>query len=97
MGLTRGIALQYAAKNIRANAVLPGLMNTPMIIEPLKDAYAGGGVEQMLRIRSEQCPRKWMGDAGDVARAALFLASDEAKCITGVELVVDGGLSCRIA
>lgn len=95
LGLTRGIALQYAAKQIRANAILPGLMHTPMIIEPLKDVY-GGDVETMLRVRAEQCPMKRMGDAWDVAHAALFLASDEAKYVTGVELVVDGGLSCKV-
>jgi NAD(P)-dependent dehydrogenase (short-subunit alcohol dehydrogenase family) len=95
--LTRGIALQYAEKNIRANVILPGLMNTPMIREPLKDAYAGGDIEKMLEIRSQQCPTKRMGDAWDVAYAALFLASDEAKYITGAQLVVDGGITCKYA
>ncbi len=93
--LTQGIALQYAEKNIRANAILPGLMDTPMIREPLKDAYAGGDIEKMLEIRSQQCPTKRMGDAWDVAYAALFLVSDEAKYITGAQLVVDGGLTCK--
>ncbi len=95
--LTRGIALQYAEKNIRANVILPGLMNTPMIREPLKDAYAGGDIEKMLEIRNQQCPTKRMGDAWDVAYAALFLASDEAKYITGAQLVVDGGITCKYA
>jgi NAD(P)-dependent dehydrogenase (short-subunit alcohol dehydrogenase family) len=95
--LTRGIALQYAEKNIRANVILPGLMNTPMIREPLKDAYAGGDIEKMLEIRSQQCPTKRMGDAWDVAYAALFLASDEARYITGAQLVVDGGITCKYA
>lgn len=94
---TQSIALEYAEKNIRANSILPGLMNTPMIVEPLKDIYAGGDVEKMIKIRDEQCPMKKMGDAWDVAYAALFLASDEAKYITGAQLVVDGGLSCRCA
>jgi len=95
--LTQSIALQYAEKNIRANAILPGLMNTPMIVEPLKDAYANGDVEKMIKIRDEQCPMKKMGDAWDVAYAALFLASDEAKYITGAQLVVDGGLTCKVS
>jgi len=94
---TRSIALEYAGKGIRANSVLPGLMNTPMIVEPLKDAYAGGDVEQMLEIRAAQCPMGRMGDAWDVAHAALFLASDEAKYITGTELVVDGGITAKIS
>jgi NAD(P)-dependent dehydrogenase (short-subunit alcohol dehydrogenase family) len=95
--LTQSIALEYAEKNIRANAILPGLMNTPMIVEPLKGVYAGGDVEKMIQIRNEQCPTKKMGDAWDVAYAALFLASDEAKYITGTQLVVDGGLTCKYA
>jgi len=94
---TQGIALQYAEKNIRANVILPGLMDTPMIREPLKDAYAGGDIEKMLEIRHQQCPMKRMGDAWDVAYAALFLASDEAKYITGAQLVVDGGITCKFA
>jgi len=93
---TQSIALQYAAKNIRANSILPGLMNTPMIMEPLKDAYGDGGVEKMIATRDAQCPMNKMGDAWDVAYAALFLASDEAKYVTGTQLVVDGGISCQI-
>lgn len=94
---TRSVALQYARHGIRANAILPGLMNTPMIVEPLKDAYGEGGVEAMIRKRDAQCPTGKMGDAWDVAYAALFLASDEAKYITGTELVVDGGITAKFA
>jgi len=95
LGLTQGIALQYAAKNIRANCILPGLMDTPLIREPLKDFYAAGDVEKMIEIRNKQCPTGKMGDAWDVAYAALFLASEEAKYITGAQLLVDGGLTCK--
>ena len=95
--LTQNIAVQYAAKGIRANCVLPGLMNTPMIVEPLKDAYGAGGVEEMRRQRDAMVPMGRMGDAWDVAYAALFLASDEARYITGARLVVDGGLTCKFA
>jgi NAD(P)-dependent dehydrogenase (short-subunit alcohol dehydrogenase family) len=93
--LTQNIAVQYARQGIRANCVLPGLMNTPMIREPLKNAYGPGGIEDMVRQRNEQVPLGHMGDAWDVAYAALFLASDEARYITGAQLVVDGGLSCK--
>ncbi len=96
LGFTQGIALQYAPKNIRANCILPGLMNTPMIVEPLKGVYGAGDVEKMMAIRNQQCPTGKMGDAWDVAHAAVFLASDEAKYITGAHIVVDGGLSCKV-
>jgi len=96
LGLTQGIALQYGGKNIRANCILPGLMDTPLIREPLKDFYAAGDIDKMIEIRNRQCPTGKMGDAWDVAHAALFLASDEAKYITGAQIVVDGGISCKV-
>jgi len=96
LGFTRAIALQYADKGIRANVVLPGMMDTPMIVAPLSQAYADGDVEEMRRRRDAQCPMGHMGDAWDVANAALFLASDEAKYITATELVVDGGLTAKV-
>jgi len=92
---TRAVALEYAARGIRANAIVPGFMDTPMYVEPLKDAYAGGDIEKMKEIRAAQCPMGHMGDAWDVAHAALFLASDEAKYITGTELIVDGGITAK--
>ena len=94
---TKSLALQYAGKGIRANVILPGLMDTPMIVEPLQDAYGEGGLEKMVTVRNAQCPLGRMGDAWDVAYAALFLASDEAKYITAVELLVDGGLTAKVA
>jgi NAD(P)-dependent dehydrogenase (short-subunit alcohol dehydrogenase family) len=97
LGFTQSIALQYAEKNIRANAILPGLMNTPFIVEPLKGVYGAGDVEKMIEVRNQQCPTKKMGEAWDVAHAALFLASDESKYITGAQIVVDGGITCKFA
>ena len=93
--LTQSVALEYAEKGVRVNSILPGLMNTPMIVEPLKGVYADGDVDKMIERRNEQVPMKTMGDAWDVAHAALFLASDEARYITGTQLVVDGGLTCK--
>ena len=93
--LTQSIAVEYAPKNIRANAILPGLMHTPLIEGLARQVY-GTDTEKMLEIRSQQAPMKRMGDAWDVAYAALFLASDEAKYITGIQLVVDGGLTCKV-
>ncbi len=96
VSMTRNIALQYAAQGIRANCILPGLMNTPLIVKPLAAAY-GGDVDEMIRRRNAQCPTGHMGTAWDVAHASLFLASDEAGYINGVALPVDGGLSLRFA
>ncbi|RPI03478.1 MAG: glucose 1-dehydrogenase [Zetaproteobacteria bacterium] len=95
IGLTREIAVQYAAKGIRANAILPGLMDTPMVKAQLTDAY-GGDVDAMLARRALLCPTGKQGTAWDTAHAALFLASDEAQYITGTTLVVDGGLTSAI-
>ena len=92
---TRIVALQYAGKGIRCNSILPGLMRTPMVEKYLAETYAHGDVEEMFRIRDAQCPTGKMGDAWDVAYAALFLASDESRYVTGVELVVDGGLTLK--
>jgi NAD(P)-dependent dehydrogenase (short-subunit alcohol dehydrogenase family) len=95
---TRAIALQYAKEGIRANAILPGLMNTPMIYAGLQAAYSSKANDaEMVKAREAQCPMGRMGDAWDVAYAALFLASDEAKYITGTEIVVDGGITAKYA
>jgi NAD(P)-dependent dehydrogenase (short-subunit alcohol dehydrogenase family) len=95
---TRSVALEYARRGIRANCILPGLMDTPMVRgAAIAGAYAKGDIDEMVRVRNAQCPTGKMGDAWDVAHAALYLASDEAKYVTGAELVVDGGLTCRIA
>lgn len=92
---SRSVALEYAASGIRSNCILPGLMNTPMVHAGLTDAYADGSADEMVRVRDAQCPMGHMGDAWDVANAALFLASDDAKYITGTELVVDGGITAK--
>ena len=94
---TRQVALQHAKEGIRANAILPGLLDTPMVRAPLKDHYADGDVEAMIAKRDALCPTGKMGDAWDVAHAATFLASDEAKYITGTDLVVDGGITAKFA
>jgi len=94
--LTHQIALENAKYNIRANAIMPGLMNTPMAIEGISKAR-GVPKETLIRQRDANVPLGGkMGTAWDVAYAALFLASDEAKFITGVILPVDGGQSARI-
>lgn len=98
IAFSRGVAMQYAAKKIRANLVSPGLMDTPMVHAGLTSVYGKeGDHEAMVRARSAQCPMGHMGDAWDVAQACLFLASDEAKYITAHDLVVDGGITARFA
>jgi NAD(P)-dependent dehydrogenase (short-subunit alcohol dehydrogenase family) len=94
--LTQSLAIGNADHGIRVNAILPGLMNTPMAIEGIvRDR--GADRSEVIRARDAQVPlgRK-MGTAWDVAHAALYLASDEAKFVTGVLLPVDGGQSARI-
>ena len=66
-------------------------MDTPLV-RRLADKYAGGDYESFTATRRGQVPMGRMGDAWDVAHAALFLASDEARYVTGTEIVVDGGL-----
>lgn len=92
---TQATALQYARKGIRANAILVGMMNTPVIRTVLAPQFADE--EAMIAARDAACPTGSMGDAWDVAWASVFLASDEAKYITGVLLPVDGGMTCRSA
>jgi NAD(P)-dependent dehydrogenase (short-subunit alcohol dehydrogenase family) len=98
VGLSRAIALELAARGIRCNSVSPGLMNTPMVHHGLTGAYGkDGDVDNLIRVRTSQCPMGHMGTGWDTAHAVLFLASDEAKYITGIDLIVDGGLTAKFA
>ncbi|HEY5106988.1 MAG TPA: SDR family NAD(P)-dependent oxidoreductase [Caulobacteraceae bacterium] len=93
--LTTSTAALNARHGIRCNAIMPGLMDTPMAIENIAKAR-GESVESVRAARNARVPLGGkMGTAWDVANAALFLASDEAKFITGVVLAVDGGASVR--
>lgn len=93
MQFTQATAVIYAEKNIRLNTVVPGLIYTPYT-QALAQRYAPGGDEaSYMKKRDEQVPMGRMGDAWDVARTALFLASDEASYITGQSIVVDGGIT----
>jgi len=95
IAMTREIAIEYAPKGIRANVILPGMMATPFVTASLTEAY-GGDVGAMMANRDAICPTGKQGESWDVAHLALFLASDEAKYITGEAVVVDGGQTSRI-
>ncbi|MBI4621728.1 MAG: SDR family oxidoreductase [Verrucomicrobia bacterium] len=96
IAFTRTLAIDYAAFGIRANTIVAGLIDTPRIGVVLRGAYAGCSLEEMKERRHKVVPLGRMGTAWDIAEAALFLASDRAKYITGAELVVDGGLSVTV-
>lgn len=93
--LARVVAVQYAGKGIRVNTVVPGQLHTPMVEARLARQRAGGDVEALLKTRLGRIPLGFAGDGRDTANAALFLASDEARFITGTEIVVDGGMTIR--
>ena len=90
IALTEQIAMQNAKYGIRANAVMPGFIDTPMAVDTRAE-LSGRSREEIAAERSAKVPLGKMGTAWDVAYAALFLASDEAGFITGVALPVDGG------
>jgi NAD(P)-dependent dehydrogenase (short-subunit alcohol dehydrogenase family) len=92
---TVALAMQYARQGIRANCIMPGLIDTPLIYKQISGQY--GSVDEMVAARNAMVPLGKMGTAWDVAAAAVFLASDDARFITGVCLPVDGGQSCAVA
>lgn len=95
IAFTQQLALDNASYGIRANSILPGLMNTPMAVDTRARA-TGKPREEIAAARDAKVPlRGKMGTAWDVANAALFLASDEAQFITGIALPVDGGALAR--
>lgn len=91
VAFTEQLAITNASHGVRANAILPGLMDTPMAID-MRAPHLGQTRDEMEQARNARVPlRNKMGTAWDVANAALFLASDESNFITGVSLLVDGG------
>lgn len=105
--LSRVTAVQYARDGIRVNCVVPGQMHTPLVEARLGRQRTGAAgqasgisgaaadIDELLRQRQARIPLKFMGDGRDIANAVLFLASDEARFITGTEIVVDGGMTVR--
>ena len=94
--LTHAVAMGAARKGVRVNAIMPGMIHTPMGVGDFMQK-TGMSEQEVIAWRNEHVPLKGgQGDAWDVAQASLFLASDEAKFITGIVLPVDGGQTARI-
>ena len=89
----RMLAQQYAASGIRANTVVPGLIDTPRIATTVAKMFSETNLEHAKAARARQVPMGRMGTAWDVAHACAFLASDAAAYVTGTEWVVDGGIT----
>lgn len=92
---SRGVALEYARKNIRSNCVIPGKIKTPMTMVRQSERTSQEDVERIYEQRARSVPLGRMGDAWDVGHAALYLASDEARYVTATEILVDGGLTAN--
>ncbi len=92
---SRVLAVQYAKQGIRVNTVVPGQLHTPMVEFRLAGQRAGGDVQALLNQRQKRIPLPFMGDGRDTANAALYLACDESRFVTGTEIIVDGGMSAR--
>lgn len=93
--MSRVTAVEFAPWRVRVNTVVPGQMHTPMVEARLAGQREGGDVASLLEKRQSRIPLPFMGDGRDTANAALYLASDEARFVTGTEIVVDGGMSVR--
>ncbi len=93
IGFSKSVAMAYAARGIRCNTVVPGLMHTPLVEHRLVRQLGANDAEALIAKRHASVPIGRMGSGWDVGHAALFLLSDEAGHITGTEIVVDGGIS----
>lgn len=98
--MTRAIAAQYGPMKIRANVIVAGIVDTPLLAvgaaRTFRTTFGAADAEEARRMREATIPLRHFGDAWDVANTAVFLASDEARYITGAEIVVDGGLTTQI-
>ncbi|GGD57487.1 SDR family NAD(P)-dependent oxidoreductase [Croceicoccus mobilis] len=97
--LTKSLAVEWAAHGtpIRCNSIHPGCINTPMLAAAGEKWVAAGLIEgdSLMEAMGAMCPLNEVGDPSDIAWGAVYLASDEAKFVTGLELVIDGGFIAR--
>lgn len=93
--MTRVTAGEYANRQVRVNAILPGHMDTPMAKASAQKNWGATDetMQELWKKRAANVPMGWLGDAFDIARAAVFFASDESRFVTGQNLVVDGGFT----
>jgi NAD(P)-dependent dehydrogenase (short-subunit alcohol dehydrogenase family) len=92
---TRQLAVRYGPQGIRCNTVVPGMIDTPLLEHRVAKQQGRADLETLRRQAKDRVPLGRRGDAWDVAYAALYLASDEARYVTGTEVLVDGGLMAR--
>lgn len=97
IGLTRAMSLDHAYENIRVNAVLPGTIDTQMLRHAWAELRPDKTAEQMTNLVQSVNPISRLGVPHDIASAIIFLSSSDASFITGVELVVDGGVVNKLA
>jgi len=96
IGLTKSVAMDQARKGVRCNAVIPGLMHTPLVENRLLRQLGSNDAATLIAKRDAQVPTGKMGTGWDVAHAVLFLVADESRYITGTEIIVDGGMSAMM-
>jgi NAD(P)-dependent dehydrogenase (short-subunit alcohol dehydrogenase family) len=96
IAMSKSIAIENARAGVRCNTVVPGLMHTPLVETRLVRQLGSNNAAELIAKRNAQVPMGKMGDAWDVAHAVLFLVADEARHITGTEIIVDGGISAAM-
>lgn len=96
IALSKSVAIENAKAGVRCNTVIPGLMHTPLVEHRLMRQLGAADAASLIAKRDAQVPTGKMGTAWDVAHAVLFLVSDEARYVTGTEIVVDGGISAAM-
>jgi NAD(P)-dependent dehydrogenase (short-subunit alcohol dehydrogenase family) len=96
LGFTTQVAIEYAPNNIRCNAICPGTIVTPLVIQAYRERFGESEAVDALARRSQDYPLKRLGEPRDISSYAVYLASDESNWVTGTALSIDGGLAARM-